>query len=244
MSRLTVAFALIAGLLWPATSEAGPSRPRAVIELFTSQGCSSCPPADLLLREYAAAPDVVALSYPVRIWDHLGWRDTLATEANTRRQAAYAEARGDRQVYTPQAIVNGLYHVVGSERSQIEARCRQSLLRGAGALSVPVSIARDGNRLVVDVEAWPSGQAPESRLLVVTYDRVHTVRIERGENRGRSLTYHNVVRTIEDRGPWTGAAVHIELSAPADEGTGVAVLVQARGPRSDPGMIVGAARTP
>ena len=97
---------------------------KAVIELFTSQGCSSCPPADALLGEYAKRDDVLALSFPVDYWDYLGWKDTLASHENTERQRAYAAARGDRQVYTPQVVVNGVEHMVGSTRAQDRRRDR------------------------------------------------------------------------------------------------------------------------
>ena len=94
--------------------------PRAVVELFTSQGCSSCPPADALLADLARQPDIVALSFPVDYWDYLGWKDTLAHSAFTARQKAYAHSRSDRQVYTPQMIVNGKKPCIGSDRAQIE----------------------------------------------------------------------------------------------------------------------------
>ena len=236
--------ALVAALASAGFGAAAGASPRAVVELFTSQGCSSCPPADRLLAEYAAAPDIVALSYPVRIWDHLGWRDTLATEANTRRQLAYAETRGDRQVYTPQVVVNGVYHVVGSDRAAIETKRSRSLAQPSRALSVPVTLTRDGARLFVHVAAWPEGAPPPARLLVLTFEHEHTVQIERGENRGRSMTYRNVVRGIDDRGPWSGAPQTIEIAAPEGPGLGVAVLLQTTARTNGFGVVLGAARTP
>src|SRR5919107_210452 len=119
VSRLTLSFAALAlaALMQPALADP----PRAVVELFTSQGCSSCPPADAVLADLARRPDIVALSLPVDYWDYLGWKDTLAHPLFTARQKAYAHGRGDRQVYTPQAIVNGTKPCIGSDRAQIEA---------------------------------------------------------------------------------------------------------------------------
>src|SRR6202451_2480555 len=102
------------------------AEPRALLELFTSQGCSSCPAADKLLSEFATDPSVVALSLPIDIWDYLGWKDTLAHPAHSARQRAYARIRGDRQVYTPQMVVNGSVHVLGSDRTAIERMIAQT----------------------------------------------------------------------------------------------------------------------
>ncbi len=124
--------ALIAAAGLTAAAQAKP--PRAVIELFTSQGCSSCPPADELLAKLATEDDLIALSLPVDYWDRLGWKDTLAKHAFTERQVAYSNVRGDGEVYTPQAVVNGKEHAVGSERSAIDAAIAET----ASSLSVPL----------------------------------------------------------------------------------------------------------
>src|SRR5271167_2001384 len=102
------------------------AEPRAVVELFTSQGCSSCPPADKLLGEFAADPSLVAVSVPIDYWDYLGWKDTLASPGHTARQRAYAHVRGDRQVYTPQIVVNGSVHVLGSDRAAVDKAIAQT----------------------------------------------------------------------------------------------------------------------
>src|SRR5204863_4556873 len=107
---------------------------RAVVELFTSQGCSSCPPADKLLAELAADPSLVAMSVPIDYWDYLGWKDTLADPHNTARQKAYAHARGDGQVYTPQVVVNGALHALGSDKAAIEVAIAASRKKGAMSL--------------------------------------------------------------------------------------------------------------
>ncbi len=119
-ASLVIGFVLFAGY---GVAAAGP---RALLELFTSQGCSSCPPADKLLGEFAAQSSIVALSLPIDMWDYLGWKDTLALPGHSIRQRAYARLRGDRQVYTPQMVVNGVSHVVGSDRAAIERAIAQT----------------------------------------------------------------------------------------------------------------------
>ncbi len=207
----------------------------SVIELFTSQGCSSCPPADKLLGELADRKDVLALSLPVDYWDYIGWKDTLAEPAFSARQRAYAHARGDRAVYTPQAVVNGLVHRVGSDRSAIDQAIRQT---DAARPSVEIEAAMKGDRIVARVGAGePHGAAS---VLLVVFDPTKTVAIKRGENAGRTITYHNVVRKIVRLGRWTGKAE--SFTAPVPPGGGhCAVLVQA-GTRDEPGAILGAAR--
>lgn len=231
---------LLAAAPFAAGSARAQARPRAVIELFTSQGCSACPPADRLLGEYARDPTVVALTYAVQIWDYLGWRDTLATPENTARQKAYGDTRGDRRVYTPQVIVNGGPHVIGSNRAAIEARCAA---RGAGltahAVSVGVVLERLAGRIEARVDAWAAPLAlPPVRALLATFDATRTVAVERGENSGQSMTYFNVVRGLRDLGPWGGAPT--TFGHPVDAGVGAALLLQAVGDDGGPSVILGA----
>src|SRR5258706_11131614 len=167
-----------------------------VIELFTSQGCSSCPTADALLGEYARRTDVMALSMPVDYWDYLGWKDTLASPIFTSRQRAYANARGDGKIYTPQVVVNGTAHCVGSHKQEIDRAIDQT----AKALSghhVPLSVHSDG--LVVTVEAGPTpeqgGQTGGTGLLAVVGASAPG-EIQRREERRRKNTYHNKVREL------------------------------------------------
>src|SRR6266478_6194496 len=120
--------------------------PRAVVELFTSQGCSSCPPADKILGELAKDPSVIALSMPIDYWDYLGWKDTLADARFSARQKAYSNARGDREVYTPQAIVNGAAHVIGSDIAGIESAIGATA-NADGVMSVPVTMTQAGTLL-------------------------------------------------------------------------------------------------
>jgi hypothetical protein len=122
---------------------------RAVLELFTCQGCSSCPPADRLLTEWARDPNLVAISFPIDYWDYLGWHDTLAHRDFTLRQQAYSHARGDRNVYTPQIVVNGLWHMVGSDRRAVEAAFRE--IEKSGGLTIPVAISESPGGHIVAV---------------------------------------------------------------------------------------------
>src|SRR5947199_2532910 len=124
--------------------------PRAVIELFTSQGCSSCPPADKLIGEFSSDPSLVSISLPIDYWDYLGWKDTLADPRHTARQKAYSKLRGDREVYTPQAVVNGSLHALGSDRSAIERAIAQSR-QNAATLAVPVMLTVADGRLTIAV---------------------------------------------------------------------------------------------
>src|SRR6266516_4080912 len=126
------------------------AEPRAVVELFTSQGCSSCPAADKRLGELAADPSLVVISVPIDYWDYLGWKDTLADPRNTARQKAYAHARGDGQIYTPQAVVNGSLHVLGSDKAAIERAIAESRKNGAMS-SPPVTLAMADGRINVSI---------------------------------------------------------------------------------------------
>src|SRR6202167_2123929 len=143
--RLTSA-SLVTVLVLAGCASASAGGPRAFLELFTSQGCSSCPAADKLLGELAADPSLVVLSLPIDYWDYLGWKDTLANPGHSARQRAYARARGDRQVYTPQLGVNGSTHVLGSDRTAIERAIAQTD-RSATIMSVPVLLSLGGNDL-------------------------------------------------------------------------------------------------
>src|SRR3954466_8217351 len=117
--------------------------PRAVVELFTSQGCSSCPPADQVIGDLSNDPSIIALSMPIDYWDYLGWKDTLADSRFSARQKAYSKMRGDREVYTPQVVVNGQAHVIGSDRAKIEGAI-DTTKKAEGVMSVPVSMALSG----------------------------------------------------------------------------------------------------
>jgi hypothetical protein len=214
-------------------------KPRAVIELFTSQGCSSCPPADKLMVELAKDPTLIVLTLPVDYWDYLGWKDTLAHSAFTQRQKAYSAMRGDRQVYTPQAVINGAAHAIGSERASIDKAILTSRAP-AGILSIDVRIEKGegGLRAVLPAALGQSGH-----VWVLPLVKERSVQIGRGENTGRSIVYANVARGVSRIGAWNGEAQAIDIpgSAVSADADGVVVLVQA-GSEKKPGAIIGAAR--
>ena len=143
----------IVAIIRPAHAE-----PRAVVELFTSQGCSSCPPADKIIGELAKDPSIIALSMPIDYWDYLGWKDTLADSRFSARQKAYSHMRGDREVYTPQVVVNGSAHVIGSDRGGIESAIDDTK-KADGVMSVPVSMTLAGKQINVSVAASSKGPA-------------------------------------------------------------------------------------
>ncbi len=215
-----------------------PTPVTSVVELFTSQGCSSCPPADALLATLARNPDIVAVSFPVDYWDYIGWKDTLASGAFAARQKAYAAAHGEEHVYTPQAIIDGLVGVVGSARADIEAAIGSGKGRD-GAVSLPVKLSHADGALVVDVGAGDGGPAA---VLALRVARSKTVQIGRGENAGRELTYTNVVRSIDKVGDWTGATATYTLPQALAEDEGYVILLQ-KGTLQKPGPILGAAKT-
>lgn len=219
-------------------AEPAPTRIGAVVELFTSQGCSSCPPADHLLSTLARAPNTVALSLPIDYWDFIGWHDTLASPTFTARQKAYAAARGDGRVYTPQVVVDGLVDAIGSDRGQIEHDIQANKGR-QGALSVPIHLTESDDILHIDIGAGPRVPAGVYVLRVV---KSKTVLIGRGENSGRSVTYTNVVRAIQKIGDWDGTARNYRLMELKGFDEGYVVFLQS-GSKTKPGVILAAAKT-
>ncbi len=234
---------LIAGLLIASAAFANASEPRAVVELFTSQGCSSCPPADKLLGELAADPSLVAISVPIDYWDYLGWKDTLASAGHSARQRAYARVRGDRQVYTPQIVVNGLTHALGSDRSAVE-RAITVTDRNAAVMSVPVIMSVGSTSLSVKVAAGKEHVGGEVWLCPLA--RSVPVDIGRGENHGRMVTYHNVVRRWLKLGDFAGtdAAWNVPLADILGDDIDAAVVLVQQGSHDKPGLILGAALAP
>ncbi len=241
-SRLTLTLAALgfAALLQPAQADP----PRAVVELFTSQGCSSCPPADELLVEYSRQPDIIALSLPVNYWDYLGWKDTLAHVAFTERQKAYAHSRSDRQVFTPQMIVNGKKSCIGSDRAQIE-KAIQYTSNGRKTLPVNVTVNEQSGTVTIQVEETPDTAQREAEVWVLPVLRTQTVPIERGENRGKTITYANVVRGLNRLGEWRGGSARFEmpLETARKGGDAYVVLLQSTD-AARPGVILGAAKGP
>jgi hypothetical protein len=219
--------------------------PRAVVELFTSQGCSSCPPADKVMGELAKDPSVIALSLPIDYWDYLGWKDTLADSRFTARQRAYSHMRGDRDVYTPQAVINGSVHVIGSDREGIEGAIIDTT-KSDDVMSVPVSMTLSGEQLNVSVAASHAGSSPShGEIWICAISKAVPISIARGENRGHEVTYHNVVRNLLKVGDWDGTAGNwtVPLENISREGVDAAAVYVQDGNRERPGPMLGAAFT-
>jgi hypothetical protein len=220
-------------------------RPRAVLELFTSQGCSSCPPADRYVADIADRPDVIALTFAVDYWDYLGWRDTLANPLHAKRQKAYAYARGDRQIYTPQMIVNGVGHAIGSDRAAVERVVTQTHGQ-PGVLSIPVTVTTAGDAITISL---PPSSGPlvgpdnPATVTVLGVSSRQPVEIARGENRGQTVVYRNVVRSHTSLGEWTGGAQTFTVSRSEQLAAGCerAVVIVQAGSYRRPGAMLGAA---
>jgi len=242
ISRLTGALGVCAAMAIVRPAHADP---RAVVELFTSQGCSSCPAADKLLGELAKDPNVIALSLPIDYWDYLGWKDTLADARFTARQKAYSRMRGDRDVYTPQVIVNGSAHVIGSDRAKIEGAI-DATKKTEGVMSVPVSMSVAGKQINVSVAASnKAAGARRGEVWICSVSKAVPIAIGRGENRGREITYHNVVRNLLKVGDWNGNAGSwtVPLENISRDGVDAAVVYVQDGSRENPGQMLGAAFT-
>jgi hypothetical protein len=221
---------LLVGLVFgffPAVASAG-ERP-VVIELFTSQGCSSCPPANAFLNEMSKGrADVLPLAFHVTYWDRLGWKDPFSLEAATRRQDRYGHRFGDGS-YTPEMVVDGSVGLVGSHRDEVNAAIEQSKRNQNNAADV--SVGKVGENVAIRIG---SGNG-SGTVLLIGFDHEHTTKIGRGENDGRTLSESNVVRSIRPVGEWSGKPLQIDERFP--EGQDVAVVIE-----SSNGRIVGAAR--
>ena len=230
----------IVAIIRPAHAE-----PRAVVELFTSQGCSSCPPADQIIGELAQDPAVIALSMPIDYWDYLGWKDTLADSRFSARQKAYSHMRGEREVYTPQVVVNGSAHVIGSDRAGIDSAIDDTK-KADGVMSVPVSMTLAGKEINISVAASSKGPAMgHGEVWICSISKAVPITIGRGENRGREVTYHNVVRNLLKVGDWNGSSGSwtVPLENISREGVDAAVVYVQDGNRDKPGPMLGAAYT-
>ena len=214
-------------------------RQPVVVELFTSQGCSSCPPADRLLGDLANRRDILALSFHVDYWNYLGWKDPFSRRWATVRQRAYAWSMKRASVYTPQAVVNGRYQAVGSNRGAVSGMIRRA--QDDGAAPVAVTVKRmPGGKLDVTIEPGASRSAAVANVWLVLFDKARTTDIPKGENAGKKLTYHHVVREFRMIGDYAGKLVHRVVSAKGKAGAapyyGAAILVQQ--PRG--GRVIGA----
>src|SRR5262245_16630369 len=209
---------------------------RAALELFTSQGCSSCPPADKLLGELASDPTLVVMSLPIDYWDYLGWKDTLADPNNTLRQKAYAKVRGDREVYTPQVVVNGSLHALGSDKAAIERAIAQSRQK---AMTLPVTLKAAGDHVVVTVP----DHAARAEIWLCGLAKAVTIMIKRGENHGKAITYFNVARRWHklDTGSGAAGSFTVPISKFDSEGVNAAAVLVQTGTTEKPGAVLGAA---
>lgn len=228
--------AIVAVAYGPARADVGMSTTApVVVELFTSQGCNSCPPADALLEELTSQPGVITLSLHVDYWDYIGWQDPYASPVMTERQQSYARSLRSPYVYTPQILVDGRVHLVGSHRDKVRQAIDKAAKRGK-PLDVQV-IQNGGDKIVI-----PAGHAPDGGATVwlAIYDGVHETDVRKGENAGRAIRNVHVVRELVDLGTWTGEAMEIPLDlsdAAAMGRAGCAVLVQ----QGRTGPILGAA---
>jgi hypothetical protein len=239
--RLGVAAALVAGLvgLWAGQVSAAAGQSKVVVELFTSEGCSSCPPAESLLGEIARRDDVVALAFHIDYWNYLGWKDKFSKPRFTARQKAYGKTLKRRYIYTPQIVVDGRAETVGSRRGEVERLIAAA--RARSRLDIAITHPDDTTALITIPKADYDG--PPAIVWTAFYDAVQTVDVLSGENGGRRLVHTNVVRILRQVGTWDGS--RIELRLPLDGADirgrdGCAIIVQA----GIGGPILGAATLP
>lgn len=218
---------------------------RAVVELFSSQGCSSSPPANQLIVEISKDQGLIILSLNVPYWDYIGWRDTLADPSFAKRQKAYAIARGDRQIYTPQAVINGLVHVVGNEKDNLR-RAIEKTQADASGFPLLLKLTRNGAQIALAMsENDKAGRfVPSAEIWAFWLRSSVTVQIEGGDNRGRNIVYHNAVRRIAKVGDLTAMPTEILYFNQPDhdvDADRLVVLIQRRA-AAGPGEILGAAQ--
>ncbi len=211
---ITLASLLISTPLYAAEQATSPK----VFELFTSQGCSSCPPADRIASGLADAPNVLVLSYHVDYWDYIGWKDPYSSKSATQRQRNYASARNSRRIYTPQAIIQGQHDIVGSNRRNIEKELATPNAEGW----VDVKLVRNGDTLNYSL---PNTDVSQADIWLITYDKVTENAVTRGENRGKTLSHRNNVTSIQSIKKWDGVEKTNATPLPANT-DGLAVLVQ------------------
>jgi hypothetical protein len=227
-SRLAALVLIFASLIAMPAIAAGKSP--VVLELFTSQGCSSCPPADQILGKYAGADDVIPLSFHVDYWDYIGWKDTFASKVTTARQYDYAKSLNQRNVYTPQLVIDGQKHIVGSDERGLRSAINQAKSRQTNDTLIKVQDA--GGVLKLDVTGARNGPC-EAWLFAI--DRRHDVAVQRGENSGNKLAYTNVVRDVRLLGRWNGGARsfevrHDDISMAKRDGYVIVVQSKGQGP--------------
>jgi hypothetical protein len=220
----------------PATAQTVRLDPKAVVELFTSQGCASCPPADALLTQLSGRDDIVALAYHVDYWDYIGWTDTFGASDNSERQRAYAARWGSSRIYTPQMVINGEKDVVASRQGEVWKALKHS------DLELPVTLSADEEVITISIAGRPGQET--AMIWLVTYLDAAEVVIERGENGGKTMLYSHIVTNRQPLGVWdpeTGTEIHMPLAEVlSGENDGIAVIVQEE-EEGLPGAIIGAA---
>jgi hypothetical protein len=226
--RFGFSLLVMMGLTTPATAGE-----RIVVELFTSQGCNSCPPADAFLGELAKRPEVLALSLHVDYWDYIGWKDPFAQPAFTARQRDYQRVLAQRYIYTPQMVIDGHLQGVGSERSKVDGLIAKAV-RQRAATNAP-SLSRDGDAVRIEGGQVTPGSA--ASVWLATYEPVHHTPVKRGENAGRTLPNYNVVREWRALGRYDGTPLRLPLDAAPSANRAVIVQAQAA---SGPGPILAA----
>ncbi len=231
-----LATVVLSVLAQPASADGVRMRPKAVVELFTSQGCSYCPPADALLTSLAGQQDVVALAYHVDYWDYVGWKDTFGAAEYSDRQRAYAQSWGSSRIFTPQMVINGTKGVVGSRRGEVNGAVDRA------SLPLPIDVTEDGDMLKIAIPADLT--LKDAVVWMVTYVDRADVAIERGNNAGKTMAYTQVVTGRQVVGVWecsTGATIKLPIpEVLANTSTGIAVIVQQERDGL-PGPILGAA---
>ncbi|MCH2163523.1 MAG: DUF1223 domain-containing protein [Marinovum sp.] len=218
------------GLAWLGLSSPAMADDPVVVELYTSQGCSSCPPADELLHQLAARDGVIALALHVDYWDYIGWKDAFAHPEHAIRQRAYARKAGKRMIYTPQMVIGGVDHVVGNKPKEVA-----KILASHRAKSNPLKVQVELNGRTLRVTAMGSLNGA-AEVHIVRYSPKETVRITRGENRGKTLSYANIVQSFETVAVWDRSSA-LELETRVKGNQPIVVLVQT----ADHGPILGAA---
>ncbi len=238
MKSITFLPAVVTAALMAAPAGAADVRvhPRAVVELFTSQGCSSCPQADVRLGELGKQADIITLAYHVDYWDYIGWPDTFGSKASSDWQKAYAQSWGSSRIYTPEMVVNGLKGVVGSREKEVSGAL------DAAKLDLPVDISVNDKMLEVNV--GPQSGGTQAMVWLVTFKDKAQVAIERGENAGKTMDYTQIVTGRQMLGMWdpvAGTKLKLPLSELLNNGAnGAAILVQGDN-AGLPGPILGAA---
>ncbi|MDH5798571.1 MAG: DUF1223 domain-containing protein [Paracoccaceae bacterium] len=214
-------------LAWGLLAGAAMGEPRpVVVELFTSQGCSSCPPADALIVELSPRDDVIALALHVDYWDYIGWKDTFGDPKYSQRQKNYARVAGESTVFTPQIVVDGREHIVGYQPMKLAEVINDSRREDS---EVSLEITRQGNTVLVEAEA-PARFSRPAEIHLVRYLPSQVVKIGRGENAGQAIEYANVVTSWDIAGKWDGRRP-LQLNVDATGDLPIVVMIQLEGPR-------------